>query len=156
MEEQPYRIREVVYLIRKLMQAGEIYTKELNRKFNVSAPQIATLLALFEEGSMSPSQIAKKIMVKASTVTGIIDRLEQKGLVVRLRNSPDRRIIMIELTEPGRKLAENAPPPIQQKILQGLQKLDKTEREEIIQSLTKLTEMIDAQDLEVETVEEVL
>ena len=156
MEEQPHRIREVVYLIRKLMQAGEIYTKELNRKFNVSAPQIATLLVLFEAGSMSPSQIAKKIMVKASTVTGIIDRLEQKGLVVRLRNSPDRRIITIELTESGRKLAENAPPPIQQKILQGLQKLEETEGEEIIHSLTRLTEMVDAQDLEVESVEEVL
>ncbi len=150
------RVREVVFLIRKLMQAGERYTKELNKKFNVSAPQVATLLALFEQGPMSPSLIARNIMVNSSTVTGIIDRLEQKGLVVRLRNSPDRRIVTVELTESGKRLAENAPPPIQHKIVEGLMLLDDANMESIVQSLTRLTEMIDAQDLNVETVEEVL
>lgn len=150
------RVREVVFLIRKLMQAGERYTKELNKKFNVSAPQVATLLALFEEGPMSPSLIARTIMVNSSTVTGIIDRLEQKGLVVRLRNSPDRRIVTVELTEAGKRLAEHAPPPIQHKIVEGLMDLDERTMDGIVQSLTRLTEMIDAQDLNVETVEEVL
>lgn len=150
MENQPTPVREIVYLIRKLMQAGELFTKELNKKFSVSAPQLSTLLALFEGGAMPPSQIARRIMVKSSTVTGIIDRLEQKGLVTRIRNSPDRRIITIELTDAGRKLAENAPPPIQTKIVQGMNKLEDKERETIIRSLTKLAEMIDAQDLEVE------
>jgi len=150
------RVREVVFLIRKLMQAGERYTKELNKKFNVSAPQVATLLALFEQGPMSPSLIARNIMVNSCSVTGIIDRLEQKGLVVRLRNSPDRRIVTVELTESGKRLAENAPPPIQHKIVEGLMLLDDANMESIVQSLTRLTEMIDAQDLNVETVEEVL
>ncbi len=149
------RVREVIFQIRRLMQAGEVYTKELNRKFNVSAPQVATLLVLFDEGPLSPSLIARKIMVNSSTVTGIIDRLEQKGLVVRLRNSPDRRIVTVELTESGRTLAENAPPPIQHKIVEGLMKLGDPELEAVIRSLTRLTEMIDAQDLNVETVEEV-
>ncbi len=150
------RVREVVYLIRKLMQAGERYTKALNKKFNVSAPQVATLLALFDEGPLPPSLIARHIMVNASTVTGIIDRLEQKGLVVRLRNSPDRRIVTVELTESGRSLAENAPPPIQQKMVEGLSRLGDKDMDSIVQSLTRLTEMVDAQDLEVETVEEVM
>ena len=155
-EMQPDPIREVVYLIRKLMQAGEIYTKELNKRFNVSAPQVATLLVLYEEGSMSPSQLAKKIMVNSSTMTSIVDRLEQKGLVSRLRNSPDRRVVTVQLTETGGNLAQNAPPPIQQKIVQGLDKLVDAERVQIIRSLTRLTEMIDAQDLEVESGKEVL
>jgi len=150
------RVREVVFQIRKLMQAGEIYTKELNKKFSVSAPQVATLLALFDGGPLSPSLIARKIMVNSSTVTGIIDRLEQKGLVVRLRNSPDRRIVTVELTEPGRRLAENAPPPIQHKIVEGLMKLGDGDLETVVQSLARLNEMIDAQDLNVESAEEVL
>jgi DNA-binding MarR family transcriptional regulator len=150
------RVREVVFQIRKLMQAGERYTKALNKKFNVSAPQVATLLTLFDEGPLSPSMIARHIMVNSSTVTGIIDRLEQKGLVFRLRNSPDRRIVTVELTESGKKLAQNAPPPIQQKIVEGLSQLSEQEMNSIVQSLTRLTEMVDAQDLEVETEEEVM
>jgi len=75
------RAREIIYSIRRLMQAGELYTKELNKIYNVSAAQLNCLIALHENGPISPSQIAKFIMVNSSTVTGIIDRLEQKGLV---------------------------------------------------------------------------
>jgi DNA-binding MarR family transcriptional regulator len=92
-------------------------------------------LALYENGSLPLSQIAKHIMVKSSTVTGIVDRLGQKGLVRRVRNSPDRRMITIELTEAGNALAQHAPTPVQQKIVDGL---------------NMLTQMLDVQDLEVE------
>jgi len=129
------------------MQSGAYYTKELNKKYNVSAPQIACLLALLEGGPIALSQIARKIMVNSSTLTGIIDRLENKGLVARTRTSQDRRVITIELTPAGRDLAENAPPPIQMKIVEGLKQLEEEEREQIIQALSKLAEMIDAQEL---------
>jgi DNA-binding MarR family transcriptional regulator len=149
-ENQPDRIREVIHLMRKLMQAGERYTKELNKKYGVSAPQVACLMALLDNGPISPSQIAKKIMVESSTVTGILDRLEQKGLVARTRVSVDRRVITIELTETGRRLAENAPPPIQHKIVKGLRKIDEGDRARIIEALGRMTEMIDAEDLDEE------
>lgn len=143
-------VREIIYQIRRLMQAGELYTKELSKTYQVSAPQLHCLLALYEHGPLPPSQIARHIMVKSSTVTGIIDRLEQKGLVTRLRDSPDRRVINIELTETGMRLSQNAPPPIQHKIVDGLTRLPEGEIEQIILSLSKLTRMLDVQDLEVE------
>jgi len=145
-----HRTKEIIFSIRKLMQAGEFYTKELTKKYQVSAPQLNCLLSLYENGPLPPSQIAKHIMVKSSTVTGIVDRLEQKGLVKRFRNSPDRRIITIELTDSGKNLAKHAPPPIQQKIIDGLKKLSKNELDQIIFSLTQLTDMLDVQDLDVE------
>ena len=89
------------------------------------------------------------IMVNSSTVTGIIDRLEHKGLVKRLRISTDRRIITVELTKNGEVLAENAPPPIQQKIFDGLSKLSEKELKNISKTLLKLTDMLDVQDLKV-------
>lgn len=144
------RVREIIYQIRRLMQAGELFTKELNKTYQVSAPQLHCLLALHENGPLPPSQIARHIMVKSSTVTGIIDRLEQKGFVERLRNSPDRRVITVQLTEAGKELAQNAPPPIQHKIVDGLKKLPEKEIKRIITSLSKLTHMLDVQDLEVE------
>ena len=143
-------VRDIIYQIRRLMQAGELFTKELNKTYQVSAPQLHCLLALHENGPLPPSQIARHIMVKSSTVTGIIDRLEQKGLVARLRNSPDRRVITIQLTEAGKELAQNAPPPIQHKIVDGIKKLPEGEIKQIILSLSKLTHMLDVYDLEVE------
>jgi DNA-binding MarR family transcriptional regulator len=142
--------KDIVFSIRKLMQAAELYTKELNKKYHVSVAQLNCLLALKESGSLPPSQIARHMMVKSSTVTGVVDRLESKGLVTRNRNAPDRRIINIELTEAGRRMAENAPPPIQHKIIDGLRKCTGEEVDEIIHALRKLSDMLDVQDLDVE------
>jgi Transcriptional regulators len=150
-EPQHDQIREIVYLIRRLMQAGSLYTKELDKKYQVSAPQLNCLLVLYENGPLPPSRIAKLIMVKSSTVTGVIDRLEHKNLVKRTRNSPDRRVINIELTDAGKTLAENAPSPIQQKIVDGLKRLPQNKIESITHELQLLVHMLDAQDLEVET-----
>ena len=143
------KTRSILFSIRKLIQAGELYSKELSKIHSISAAQLNCLLALFENGSLPPSQIAKYMLVKSSTVTGVVDRLEQKGLARRMRNSPDRRIVTIELTEIGNHLAENAPPPIQQKIVDGLKKISEEEIDEIVFALTKLTDMLDVQDLEV-------
>lgn len=144
------RTKDIIFFIRRLMQGAEIYNKELNRRYSISSAQLNCLLALFENGPLPPSQIAKYMMVKSSTVTGVVDRLEQKGLVERVRNSPDRRVITIQLTEAGKNLTANAPPPIQRKIVTGLRNLSQKETESIALALSKLSDMLDVQDLDVE------
>ena len=141
---------EIMWLIRRRMQAAELYTKELDKKYNVSTPQLSCLLALRDYGPLPPSQIAKYIMVNSSTVTGIIDRLEQKGFVERSRTSPDRRVITISLTEKGKDLTQNAPPPLQKKMVEGLMKLPAREIKQIAQALRKLTSLLDVQGLDLE------
>ena len=149
-QELGYLTKDIVYQIRRLIQASSLYTKELNKGYRISVPQLNCLLALYENGPLPPSQIAKQILVKSSTVTGIIDRLEQKGLVERKRSSSDRRVITIELTEAGRTLAEDAPPPIQQKIIDGLSSLSSEELRRISTSLNMLTRMLEVEGLDVE------
>lgn len=149
-KSSPDKVKEIIFLIRKLMHGAELYTKELNKKYSITSAQLNCLLALHENGPLPPSQIARYMMVNSSTVTGVIDRLEQKRLVSRQRNSPDRRIINIQLTPDGKKMAEVAPPPIQQRVVDGLQQLSSNQLNQIILSLTKLTRMLDLQDLDVQ------
>ncbi|MBE9529928.1 MAG: MarR family transcriptional regulator [Proteobacteria bacterium] len=141
--------RQIIYSIRRLIQASELYTKELNKKYQVSAAQLNCILTLYEYGPLPPSKIANHMMVKSSTVTGVVDRLEKKGFAERMRNSPDRRVITIQLTEAGKKLAQNAPPPIQQKVVDALKQTENAKKEQIVRSLNMLTGMLDIQDLEV-------
>jgi len=145
---QQDEIRQIIFQIRRLMQAGYQYTKDLNKNYHVSAPQLNCLLALYEMGPLPPSQIARHIMVKSSTVTGVIDRLEFKELVRRTRNSRDRRVITIELTETGKALAQNSPPPIQQKIVDGLKRLQSDQLQQMVHYLSLLTHMLDVQEID--------
>jgi DNA-binding MarR family transcriptional regulator len=141
--------KQIIFSIRRLIQASELYTKELNKKYQVSAAQLNCILTVYEYGPLPPSKIANHMMVKSSTVTGVVDRLEKKGLAKRMRTSPDRRVITIQLTQAGKKLAQNAPPPIQQKIIDGLKQTETVKKEQIVSSLNMLTAMLDVQDLEV-------
>ena len=131
-------IRWIIWYVRRLVQAGDIYSKGLHKKYQVSQPQVSCILALDEYGPMPISKLAKYILVKPSTVTGIIDRLEHKGLVKRERNQVDRRVVTIDLTEPGKKLAAEAPPPIPKEIVDGLKDLSPQEVKNIVESLAIL------------------
>ena len=135
-------IRWIIWYLRRLVQAGELYSKELTKRYHVSQPQLSCLLALYEYGPLPLSRLAKYILVKPSTVTGIIDRLEEKGLVSRERSALDRRVINITLTESGKKLAAEAPPPIPESIVDALQKISPNEREQIVSSLATLVAML--------------
>jgi DNA-binding MarR family transcriptional regulator len=117
------QIREIIHLIQRLMQAAECYNKELSKRYEISMPQLNCIIALYEKGPMPLNRIAQCIKVNSSTVTGIVDRLEGKGMVNRTRISHDRRVITVALTEAVLELAKNAPPPIQRKMVAGLERL---------------------------------
>lgn len=141
------KCEEIIYYLRRLEQAEEIYTKRLNKLYKVSSTQLQCLIVLLENGPLPISKIANKIMVNSSTATGIIDRLEKKGFVKRLRISSDRRVIIIDLTKSGKAIAEKAPPPVQQKLVDGLSELEEKDLEQIIDVFVKLTSVLDVQDL---------
>ncbi len=136
-------VRWIIWYLRRLVQAGDIYSRQLNKEFQVSQPQLSCLLALREYGPLSLSRLAKYILVNPSTVTGIIDRLEQKKLVTRMRSSLDRRVITIELTETGEQFVAAAPPPIPKSISKGLLRLSPRETKDIVKSLATLVAMLE-------------
>jgi DNA-binding MarR family transcriptional regulator len=139
--------RWIIWYMRRLMQAWDIYSKELARSHSVSEPQLSCLLALREYGPLNLSKLAKYIIVKPSTVTGIIDRLEQKGLARRERTGKDRRVITIALTEAGNSLVDQAPPPIPKAIVESLNNLSEKETQDIVKSLSTLVSMLEEETI---------
>jgi DNA-binding MarR family transcriptional regulator len=138
-------IRWIAWYLRRIGQADEMFSKELSKKYAVSQPQLTCLLALQEYGPLPTSKLAKYMMVKPSTATGIVDRLEEKGLVIRSRSVLDRRVVTIELTDEGKSLAEEAPLPIPSRMVDGLNRLDVEETKRIVKSLSTLVAMLDDQ-----------
>jgi len=75
------------------------------QEFELAPAQIAALKALGERGSIPMSELAGELHCDTSNVTGIVDRLEQRGLVVRRSAPHDRRVKLLELTERGVELS---------------------------------------------------
>jgi DNA-binding MarR family transcriptional regulator len=71
---------------------------------DLTMPQIKTLLLLFTDGILRTSDLASALDVSLPTMTGIIDRLEEKGMAVRESDPQDRRVVLCKLSEMGRQL----------------------------------------------------
>jgi len=64
--------------------------------------QFAVLEALYHLGSMTQGEVSSKILKSSSNLTTVIDNLERDGLVRRERDTKDRRVIYVHLTEAGK------------------------------------------------------
>jgi DNA-binding MarR family transcriptional regulator len=87
------------------------------QEFELAPQQIMALKALAERGPIPMSELAGVLHCDSSNVTGIVDRLEDRGLVVRGSAPRDRRVKLLELTERGADLGReigrrmSQPPP---------------------------------------------
>src|SRR6266516_2117480 len=74
------------------------------QEFELAPQQIMALKALGERGSIPMNELAGELHCDTSNVTGIVDRLEDRGLVERRSAAHDRRVKLLELTERGAEL----------------------------------------------------
>jgi MarR family transcriptional regulator, organic hydroperoxide resistance regulator len=75
---------------------------------NLSAAEINALANLGEGGTLSVRQLSERTGTRPSTLTGLLDRLENRGYLVRELDPSDRRSFRLPLTEPGQEVAARA------------------------------------------------
>ncbi len=145
--EASYDLR-IFQSLRRIIQSIEIHSRKLARDFQITGPQLDSLLVLHENGPLTITALAKHSYLSPSTMVGIVDRLEEKGLLVRNRSVVDRRQVLTTLTEAGLKLAEKAPSPLQATLSEGLKELPEFEQISITQALEKVVDLISARKIE--------
>jgi DNA-binding MarR family transcriptional regulator len=96
-----------------------------------------TLLSFSRRGSLPMGKMGQRLMIHAASVTNIVDRLEAQGLVKRTAHPDDRRTILCELTNDGRRIAEKAAAAVNT-IEFGVGILSPTERTQLIRLVRKL------------------
>lgn len=140
--------RSIIRSLRRIIRAVGLYSRELLRRRNLTTSQLATLRQLGRAGSLSAGELARGISVSQATITGIVDRLELRGLVTRTRSDEDRRRVVIELTEAGRVVVASSPPPLHERFMVRLAELPEDERREIDRMLRRIVEMMEAEEVE--------
>lgn len=138
----------VLRALRRIIQAVDIHSRKLAGVHKITTPQLVTLLWIVESGSSTASDIAKQIHLSNSTVVGILDRLESKGLVVRERSTHDRRLVHVRATSAGEHLARSAPSPLQDVFANALHQLPEQEQRTIAESLERIVDLMAARDID--------
>jgi len=135
---------EVIIKIRQIVRSINLESKKIQKEYGVSIPQVLCLSYIREAPNFQTTQknIRNYLNLNASTVTGIINRLEKKGYIARLPKLGDRRITSITLTVAGQKLLDRLPPLMQEQLMEKISELPQDKVNHINSGLDELINLL--------------
>lgn len=145
---QQYDLR-ILRALRRITRSIALHSRQLAAYSHITAPQLICLRAVIDHGPLTATAISREIHVSASTVVGILDRLEDKNLIRRERGREDRRIVFVSATEAGVVLAHDTPSPLQKKLADALNALPELEQATITLSLERVVDLMESDEASV-------
>lgn len=142
------KIEEVLIALRRVIRATDLHSKKLVKTASVTGPQLLLLQIVHAKDNMTISELARDMSLSQATVTTILDRLQKRELVERIRSETDKRKVHPRLTDHGRKILESAPTALQDNFVRRFRELDEWEQSMIIAALQRVAEMMDAKELD--------
>lgn len=119
------------FLLSKAQQSVYQHFKIKLAEHDVTPVQYGILACLWQHDGQAPSQIAANLNLDSSTITGILDRMENKGLLRRTPDPNDRRALKVVLTVSGSALQSPIDKIIDDANEEVMENLSQTERESL-------------------------
>jgi DNA-binding MarR family transcriptional regulator len=138
----------VIAALRRIVRAIELHSRHLVDQYGVTGPQLVALQELARLGEVQVSVLARNIHVSHPTMTGILDRLQRRGLIRRVRDAQDRRRMIVTTTEKGQSILEGAPSPLQDRFRSEFSKLEKWEQTQMLATLQRIATLMDAEEID--------
>ena len=139
---------EVLVALRRVIRATDLHSKRLSKNAGLTAPQLLIMRTIRDLGQVTIGTIADKVSLSQATVTTILDRLELRKLVYRVRSTQDKRKVHAHLTEAGGEILARAPNPLQEDFIKKYQALAEWEQTMILASLQRVANMMDADHID--------
>jgi len=131
--------------LRRVVQVVHGYSKRAEHVAGLTGPQLWAIKVLAESAPIMISELARRMYLHPSTVIGILDRLDARGLVRRTRSTEDRRVVTVGLTRRGKERVKKVPAVAQGVLLKGLEELSDHDLKVISEGLELLVDILGAQ-----------
>ena len=141
---------DILIKLRKIVRSVNLESKRVEKEQGVSIPQLLCLqfLAEQEDYRTNAAKLKTFLNLNASTVSGIVKRLEKKGLVAKLPKASDKRVTLISLTSSGMQLIKSAPITFQEKLSKKLQALPPEKLKTIVDGIDILTSIMEVDEID--------
>ena len=140
----------IMISIRKIVRAINLESKRIEKDYSLSIPQLLTLKFLEEktEYKSSMKELKEHLSLNASTVSGIVARLESKGFIARLPNPTDKRSTPIVLTSNGNRLIKQTDESLHERVMRKSNSLTEEEYRQILVSFQTIIEIFDIDNVD--------
>lgn len=124
--------------IRHLVRLLRLTDRAVQSELGLSGAQLFVIHELAKAPALSLSELAERTRTDQSSVSVVVSRLVEAGLLTRERDRRDARRLVLNLTRNGRAVAEKSPPVTQEKIIEALERLPAAERRRFADSFSRL------------------
>ncbi|ESU71697.1 UNVERIFIED_ORG: MarR family 2-MHQ and catechol resistance regulon transcriptional repressor [Anoxybacillus amylolyticus] len=141
MEQKEQALQQSLKLFIVLSRAYRSVSDQVNKSiqaFGVNPTEFAVLELLYHKGDQPLQQIGEKILLASGSITYVIDKLENKGLIIRRACERDRRVTYASITDSGRRFIQRVFPEHAETIHETVAALTPEEKEQAIVLLKKL------------------
>ncbi len=138
----------VMAALRRIIRAIDLHSCDLVSRFGLTGPQLVVLKELVDTSPRSVSALAAAVNLSQATVTGILDRLERKSMVKRVRDSKDRRRVLVSPTSVAQEVLAGAPPLLQEHFTEKFGALPDWQQTQVLSSLQRIVTLMEATDVE--------
>lgn len=140
--------QDVLIELRKIIRATDLQSKRVVKACGLTIPQVMVLRAINNLGDVTVKRISDDVSLSQATVSTIMNRLEERQLVERLRSHTDRRIVNARLTPAGEKIFHTVPTLLHESFINRFENLTKAEQLHILAALRQVSGMMDAEALD--------
>ena len=148
MNQQDPMVEQVLMAMRRIVRAIDLHSHRLVRACGLTGPQLLLLQEIGRRVTPSSTELARAVNLSNPTVTGILNRLSQRGLIARERCESDRRRLQISLTPLGVEALDAAPTLLEDTLASSFADLQDWERSLILASLQRLAGIFHVEDLD--------
>lgn len=142
------RCQNLLISIRKIIQAVDIHSRKLNKKFGLTGPQLIVLHEISQNGQISITPLSRATSLSQATVTDITKRLQSRGYIDRKKREDDKRAVNLFLTEKGEEIIENLPPLLQETFTDRFSKIENWEQLMIMSAFDRVVSLMAAEKID--------
>ena len=139
---------DILIALRRVIRAIDQHSRNLVQSHGLTGPQALMLTEIVRSEGMTGSELAKRVSLSQATVTDVVKRLESRELLERTRDEEDRRKILLRATSQGQALVKQSVPLLQERFQVRLNDLKDWEQLQLLSSLQRIAEMMNAEDLD--------
>jgi DNA-binding MarR family transcriptional regulator len=137
-------VQAVLDGVRRIVQALRASSRWAERHVGLSGAQLFVLQKLAETPAISVNELAERTHTHQSSVSAVISRLAELGLVTRKRSAADGRRVELSLAARARRVVGRAPDVAQERLIRGIERLPPTRRHELALTLGELATAMQA------------
>ncbi|UJJ30166.1 MarR family winged helix-turn-helix transcriptional regulator [Halopseudomonas maritima] len=139
-----HMMHDLYLALRRLQRASEIHAKRLGRHSGLTPIQLLILHSIKAMGESTLGDLARQVSVSQATLSTIIDRLESRDLLQRVRSTSDKRKVHLALTEKGLAAIQAEPALLPAAFLERFGQLADWEQLMLLASLQRVAGLLEA------------